>query len=209
MGDKTTGLWVDWCDHRAAKYAVEHWHYSKKMPSGKLVKIGAWEDEQFIGVVLYGMGATPLLSAPFGLKQFDVAELVRIALNKHRSPVSQIVAQSIRMIRRNSPKLKLLISYADPDEGHTGKIYQAGNWTYIGRTNEYGFTIDTRTGKKIHPRSITVRGEGYMTQLREQGLVKWVKVWKHKYVMPLCREAKTIVEPMRKPHPKSDEITNS
>ncbi len=33
-------LRVDWCSHKAAKYAVTHWHYSRTMPSGKLAKIG-------------------------------------------------------------------------------------------------------------------------------------------------------------------------
>ena len=26
-------LKLDWCDYKAAKYAVEHWHYSKSLPT--------------------------------------------------------------------------------------------------------------------------------------------------------------------------------
>ncbi len=37
-------LRVDWCSHKAAKYAVTHWHYSQTMPMRPLVKIGGWED---------------------------------------------------------------------------------------------------------------------------------------------------------------------
>jgi hypothetical protein len=45
MSDKVD-LKVDFCSYEAAKYAVEHWHYSKTMPAGKTVKIGAWEDDK-------------------------------------------------------------------------------------------------------------------------------------------------------------------
>ena len=41
-------LHLDWCSHKAAKYAVEHWHYSKRMPKSKLVKIGVWENNVFV-----------------------------------------------------------------------------------------------------------------------------------------------------------------
>lgn len=59
-------LKLDWCSHEAAKYAVEHWHYSKCMPKSKLAKVGVWEDDRFIGVVMFGVGATKDIVAPYG-----------------------------------------------------------------------------------------------------------------------------------------------
>lgn len=50
-------LKLDWCSHAAAKYAVEHWHYSGSLPTPPLVKVGVWEDEQFIGCVVFGRGS--------------------------------------------------------------------------------------------------------------------------------------------------------
>ena len=52
-------LKIDWCTHEAAKYAVEHWHYSKRMPKSKLAKFGVWEGGKFVGCVIFGVGATP------------------------------------------------------------------------------------------------------------------------------------------------------
>ena len=48
-------LKLDWCTHAAAKYAVEKWHYSKRLPSTftKLNKVGAWENGTFIGAVVF------------------------------------------------------------------------------------------------------------------------------------------------------------
>jgi hypothetical protein len=125
-------LRIDWATHEAAKYACENWHYSKCLPVGKLVKVGAWEDGKFIGVVLFGRGANNNMLSPFGLSQDEGCELVRIALTKHKSPVSRIAAQAMRFLKTQSNGLRLIVSYADPEQGHHGGIYQAGNWVYVG-----------------------------------------------------------------------------
>ena len=52
------------CSHAAAVYAVKNWHYSENVPKSKLVKFGVWEDEAFIGAVIYGSGANSALVAP-------------------------------------------------------------------------------------------------------------------------------------------------
>ena len=62
-------LKIDWATHEAAKYACEKWHYSGCLPVGKLVKVGAWEDKKFIGVVLFGRGANYNMVKGYGLGQ--------------------------------------------------------------------------------------------------------------------------------------------
>ena len=79
-------LKIDWCTHQAAKYAVENWHYSKRMPMPPMVRIGAWEDDNYIGCVLYARGANMNIGKPFGLAATEVAELVRVALRSHVAP---------------------------------------------------------------------------------------------------------------------------
>ena len=51
-------LRLDWCTYKAAKYAVEHWHYSRRMPDPKCAKIGVWEDGHFIGAVIFSRGVS-------------------------------------------------------------------------------------------------------------------------------------------------------
>ena len=60
-------LKIDWATYKAAKYAVEHWHYSRCMPKSKLSKIGVWENGKFIGAVIFGYGATPEIGKPYRL----------------------------------------------------------------------------------------------------------------------------------------------
>lgn len=146
--------------HDAAKFAVENWHYSRILPTGKLVKYGVWEDSKFIGVVIYSRGASPNLGTFLGLDQTEICELTRVALTAHTSPVSQIVAATLKLLKKDNPKLRAVVSFADPKEGHKGGIYQAGNWIYTGSSNPVTeYYIDGRwrhtRGAYHHPKRPT------------------------------------------------------
>lgn len=188
-------LRLGWCSYKAAKYAVEHWHYSKRMPKSKLVKIGAWEDDKFIGVVLFSYGANNNLCKTFGLKQTELCELTRVALREHRFPVTRIIAVAIRMLRKYCEGLRLIISYADPGHGHIGKIYQAGNWIYDGKQQDQ--TEYIWQGQQYHGRTITSGARGTTI-----GLPKIRVEGKHRYLMPLDDEIRKRIEPLKKPYPK-------
>ena len=152
-------LKIDWATHKAAKYACENWHYSGCLPSGKLVKVGVWEEGKFIGVVLFGRGANNRMAGSYGLTQNNACELVRIALKSHSSYVSRIASQAIRFLRRQSPGVRLIISYADPKQGHYGGIYQAGNWVYSGSSQAQRELIIN--GVFTHKRSATSVKKNY------------------------------------------------
>ena len=197
-------LKIEWATHEAAKYAVENWHYSESMPAGKLVKIGVWENKKFIGVVLFGRGASANIGKPYLLKQTEICELVRIALTKHITPVSKIAAIAMRFLKANSPGLRLIISYADPIQGHYGGIYQAGNWLYRGRSKAQPDVIIN--GKSYHKKSAN---DKFGTASPEKIKAKYkvtakysVKKWKHAYLMPLDNEMRKQILPLSKPYPK-------
>ena len=145
-------LRLDFCSHEAAKHAVLRWHYSRQMPAAKLVRIGVWENGRFVGVILYGSGANRHLARPFGLQPTEACELVRVALAPNRCyPTSRCLAISLKMLRRQSPGLRLIVSYADTKEGHLGTIYQATNWIYLGGSTQPYLKV---RGKIEHPRSL-------------------------------------------------------
>ena len=187
-------LKIDWATHEAAKHAVENWHYSRSMPAGKLVKVGAWENGNFIGVVIFGRGANNNIGKPYGMNQTEACELVRIALREHRTPVSRIAAIAIKFLKSNSPGLRLMISYADPMQGHHGGIYQAGNWTYCGRSRAQQAVI--HGGKIMHKRTAKSRFGSI------KGMKKSPVTWKHKYIMPLDAEMRKCILPLARPYPK-------
>lgn len=200
-------LRVDWCTFDAAKYAVEHWHYSKSMPAGALIKIGAWEGGTFVGCVLFGRGANNHIGSPYGLGATEVAELVRVALTKHRHEVSRVVALAVRFVRKQSPGLRLLVSYADPSEGHHGGIYQAMGWTYVGRTSGTGTTaVLMPSGETMHKRTVSARYG--RIDLRALGARLVQHEQKHKYLLALDDDMKRRILPLSKPYPKRAETSS-
>lgn len=194
-------LKLDWCSYEAAKYAVEHWHYSKTMPAGKNIYIGVWEDKLFIGAIIFGTGASSSLGSRYGLKWNECSELVRVALNIHKTTVSRIVSISIRLLKSQSPGIRLIISFADPEHGHNGGIYQAGNWVYCGDTSPS--TIYELNGKVLHSRNFTSSAWwGYGSKEKPRGAVARKTLSKYRYLYPLDDAMRQQIEPLRKPYPK-------
>jgi hypothetical protein len=198
-----TELRLDWCGYDAAKYAVEHWHYSQSMPLGKMVKIGVWEDSQFIGAVLFARGSTPTLGNPYGLEQTQVCELVRIALKEHKAPVSKIGTIAIKMLKKQSTDLRLIVSFADTFHNHHGGIYQAMNWIYTGQTvKARQWFVD---GEWKHNREVTSGAFGGAHLYKGyQSLPSRELPPKHRYLYPLDDAMRKQIEPLRKPYPKRE-----
>lgn len=196
-------LKVDFCSYEAAKYAVMNWHYSKAMPAGKLVKIGVWEDGAFIGCVLFGRGSNMNIGSPFGLSQVECCELVRIAMDKHKTFVSRIIRLSIKKLQETSKGIRLVISYADTGQGHAGKVYQASNWIYIGMTKN-GTAQILVNGKLLHKRTAC---SFYGTSSAELLKGEWVQPpEKHRYIYPLDRAMRRQVLPLSQPYPKCEQL---
>jgi len=198
---------MDWCSYAAAKYAVEHWHYSQSMPASKLAKLGVWEHGRFVGVVIYGVGATPEIGKPFGLTREQVCELVRVAMTDHETPTSKVVSTSLKLIRKEYPGLKVIVSFADTAQGHVGTIYQASGWLYLGAQEYHAYRIN---GEILHPKTCHSRwGKGGQS-------VEWLRKHidpaaeriksglKHKYVMPLDDGMRQKLTEIAKPYPKKE-----
>lgn len=192
-----TSFKMDWCSHEAAKFACKNWHYSGCIPKSKIVKIGCWEDESFIGCFIYGVGATSSLVQRYGLVPKEGCELVRIALKKHKTPVSKMIAISLRMIKKSFPGLRLVVSFADPEQGHHGGVYQASGWIYSGRSqtsDEYIYK-----GKRWQGRSFRNSFKG-MENHPDVKIVKGSS--KLRYLMPLDENMKKVITKLAKPYPK-------
>ena len=204
-------LRLDFCSRSAAAFACKAWHYSRAMPAGRLITIGAWEGGCFVGAVVFGRGASSEIASPFCVQQSDICELCRVALGPHAAPTSRIVAIAVRLLRRQSPGLRLIVSYADPEHGHVGVLYQAMGWWFIGRTNRE--SLIQINGRLYHPRSV---GAKYRTRsidwLRarvaaDAGHVRTLP--KYRYVLPLDDAMRAQLGPRRHPYPKRERSIDS
>jgi hypothetical protein len=190
-------LKIDWATHDAARYACEHWHYSRCLPPSKTAKFGVWENGKFVGAVVYGVGATSSLVKQYGLQMQEGCELIRIAMCHHQTPVSKIVAISLRILKKTFPGLRLVVSFADPEQGHHGGIYQAGGWIFNGNSqssDEYIYL-----GKRWQGRAFRHKYKG-MEKHPSVQIVRGSS--KHRYLMPLDSEMRKKILPLARPYPK-------
>lgn len=201
-------LRLDWCSFEAASYAVNHWHYSRSMPGGKRASIGVWENEQFIGAIIFSLSANQWLGNAFRLTMFEVCELVRVALRKHETPVTRILAISIKMIKMAFPGQRLIVSYADTEQGHHGGIYAGSGWVYVGlvEQGQKGTPTYMIHGRRMHGRSVYQHGwKQEINWIREHVDPRAERIYpggKHKYLYPLDDEIREKILSLKKPYPK-------
>lgn len=204
-------LRLDWCNFAAAKYACERWHYSRSLPASKRVHIGVWEDGHFIGATVFSRGNTPNIGAPFQLRQNEICELTRVALREHQTPTSRIVAIALRMLKRQSPGVRLVVSFADPMHGHVGTLYQAGGWWYVGETHRE--CLLRVHGRLVHPRSVGSRyghrGLGWIRAHVDPKAERIITEPKFKYLLPLDDAMRAQLAPLRRPYPQRERSAGS
>lgn len=190
------------------KSALARWYYRPELPVGKTVKVGVWEDGVFAGVVVFGCGASDSLGTRYGITSLEVCEMVRIALRPdHKCQISRVLRIAISFLRKHCPGLRLVLTYADPAAGHTGAVYQAANWIYVGTTTPDWRYIDRR-GIEHHSRNVKVSGwsatlgGGRMRCPKPSECTRYRVPGKHKYALPLDDAMRALVTRDAKPNPK-------
>lgn len=192
---------------KAIKYACLNFHYAKCVPS---VSYGfnVYENGEWCGVILFGLGATKNIASPFGLNQGEVLELVRVALNGKQTATSQCVAAALKKLHQSNPLCKIVVSYADLDQEHAGTIYQATNWIYLGRMNEGNRGAFIINGKKTHPRTIgSMGGVQSIKWVRENldaNATEFITKGKHKYIFVFDKRLRKEYLKQHQPYPKKD-----
>ena len=189
--------------YKAIKYACLKFHYAKSIPAAPFGYSVFNKNNEWCGVICYGLGATNNLGKSFDLVQGKCLELTRMALNGKQESTSKALAISIKLIVKNKPLVRLLISYADSEQKHIGIIYQATNWIFTEISNDTNLIIN---GKRMHRRSVgTKYGTSSIEKLKTKGInakVIYTKD-KYKYIYPLTKELKDKCLKLKKPYPKN------
>lgn len=184
---------------KAIKYAIMNFHYSKSVPMVQCAFSVFNDNGEWCGVICYAIGANNVLAKSFGLPNGAVAELVRVALNGKHGVTSKAVSISMKLITKRCPLVKLLVSYADTEQGHEGIIYQASNWMYCGESksaDEYLFN-----GKRWHGRAFR-SSHGSHTNYSEKELQIVKGSVKLKYIYPLDKSLIPMCKKLSKSYPK-------
>lgn len=101
---------------------------------------------------------------------------------------SFLLSRSVRLVTADG-RFRCLVTYADTWRGHTGAIYRAANWEYLGLTEPEGVWVDGRgrmVARKAGPRTRTKK------EMLELGYIFKGKFPKHKFrmILPVSRSKK-------------------
>jgi hypothetical protein len=145
-----------------------HWflmnrHYAKRIPPVSFA-FGLFLNSQLVGVVTYGKPASMTLCNGICGEEYtsEVIELNRLSLlDNKKGEASRLIANSLKLL----PKPKIVVSFADTSQSHTGIVYQATNWIYTGLSaarKEYAI----KGMEHVHSR--TISGMGSIVEIKEK-----------------------------------------
>ena len=124
------------------------------MPAGTKLALGAFLCDRLIGAATFGVGPMSGHRLLRDARAVDGITLTRFVLLPERpaNAASRILGVVLRMIRRETDK-KFVLTYADPEHGHHGGIYQAAGFLYVG-ASEPQPALDLGDGVPRHSRSV-------------------------------------------------------
>lgn len=169
----------------AAQKMVRDHHYAKGGSNTAVYVHGLYhkESEKLFGVAWW-LPPTRVAAESVNKHHWkQVLSLTRLVClpDAPQNAASFLIAGSIKLINADG-RFCSLVTYADEARGHSGAIYRATNWEYVGRTGPYPRWECSKTGRQVSPKSTVNRTKSQMEAL---GHIKTGSFHKHKFVKHL------------------------
>jgi hypothetical protein len=188
-------------DH--ARVFIKEFHYLGTLPKSVKRNFALFVDGNVHAVACYGPIHAPKL--PKGLM-----ELRRLAKREGSEIVlSKFLSGTLRQLKKEG--ILGVLSWADPEAGHHGGIYQATNWIYS-EPNSYNWNshfIDDTGNVVDHRQAFKRFGTSSKKKILEINPTwkSFLPKMKFRYLMPLNADANDLLSKMnarRMPYPKPD-----
>lgn len=182
---------VEAITHGEASRFIQRWHYAKGMSNTAVYSHGLLDDlGGLVGV------ATWLCPTQRACKTVDpedwkrVISLSRLAIHPSvpKNACSFLMSKSIRLIGRECRYLSL-VSFADTAQGHSGLIYLASGWTYVGMTAATPLWVDPISGKMQALKATKTRT---VEEMKNKGFEFKGRFQKHKFVRYLDKRLRCL-----------------
>ena len=129
-------------------------HYSGKVVPNSTLHFGCFLDDKLHGVMSYGpsINKKGTINLVEGTGWNEFIELNRMAFDDYlpKFSESRCIAISIKLIKKNAPQIKWIISFADGTQCGDGTIYRASGFSLVGIVENMSLRINPKTGETIH-----------------------------------------------------------
>lgn len=196
---------------KIANEFVKRWHYSGKVVQNSQLHFGAFLDGVLHGVMQFGpsFDKRRVVGLVAGTKWNEFIELNRMAFDEvlPRNSESRCIAVAMKLLRKNAPHLKWVISFADGAQCGDGTIYRASGFFLCGITKNNSI-IELSNGKKVAAMTYT-KGRHILKQNGRAGIpadAKKIPGFQLRYIYFLNpNERKNLAVPVL-PFSKIDEL---
>ena len=158
--------------HRVARDLCVKHHYLNSYPGGSLFNFGVFAGHALLGVAVVGVGPFNIHRLFRDAEPGEVVCLSRLWIDDRcgRNSESRVLGIILRQLRRHQSGVKAVVSYSDPAAGHTGMVYRAAGFLYLGRSEAMP-KYRLSDGSVHHSRSLGHRlGTHSLVHLRAHGL---------------------------------------
>lgn len=128
-------------------------HYSGKVVQNSKLHFGVFLDGNLHGVMSFGpsLDKSKVMRLVEGTEWNEFLELNRMAFDDYlpRNSESCAIGRAIRLIRKNAPQIKWVISFADGCSCGDGTIYRASNFVLTGIKENFNL-CELPDGTKVH-----------------------------------------------------------
>ena len=135
-------------------------HYSGKVVNNSCLHFGAFLDGQLHGVLSYGpsLDKSKMIGLVEGTGWNEFLELNRMAFDEYlpRNSESYVIGKTLRMIKKNAPQIKWVVSFADGCSCGDGTIYRASNFVLTGIKENFNL-CQLPNGEKVHKMTLESR----------------------------------------------------
>jgi hypothetical protein len=139
---------------KVANAFVKKHHYSGKVVPNSKLHFGAFLDDKLHGVLSYGpsINKKGTINLVEGTGWNEFIELNRMAFDDYlpKYSESRCIAISIRLIKKNAPHIKWVISFADGTQCGDGTIYRASGFKLVGIAENTALRVNPDTGEAMH-----------------------------------------------------------
>jgi hypothetical protein len=113
-------------------------------------------DSLVVAVAKFAPPVRQGIAATLGMESKQVLELDRFCIHagyhKKNFP-SWFMTRVLKALKNDRPEILKLVSFADPRFGHTGTIYTASNWKYVGDTAR-GYYYEDSDGREVNKKTL-------------------------------------------------------
>tara|TARA_R110000803_G_C11837673_1_gene304167 strand:+ start:48 stop:686 length:639 start_codon:yes stop_codon:yes gene_type:complete len=159
---KARDLVISPCVVSEVRGFIESYHYSKSINGVKVTQCFKVEYlGKLVGAALFGQLSTTAWKK-FGQSEVEVLELRRLALIDEcgKNSESRVIGSCLKWVKVNLCAVNVIVSYADPMYGHSGVVYKATNFEFIGVTPDDTGFYDPDLDKTYHSRAMRTKYKG-------------------------------------------------